>query len=184
MLKISPAQAAALIATRDAHDEKTRKRRKAAIFAEIKAVHGLRSTQKIKFEIDNPNSPDYLVIKDGVTGLRLESMRPLAPPVARKVAAVEPPWPFAGANKVGSPANVAKPAPRGLILDERMSAQVSADHVVAADANVRLKLGSVSIDDLLEWLRSEGEAMGSFATSEDSAPNAVFVRGDRVFFVR
>lgn len=179
MLKITPAQAAAIIATRDAYDEKTRKRRKAAIFAQIKAEHGLRSSQKIKFEIDNVHSPDYLVIKDGVTGLRLEGTVPLAPPVARKVD-IEPSYPFPTGARAGTPA--AKPAPRGLVLNESMPHQVAADHAVAA--NVRLKLGSVSIDDLLEWLRSEGESMGSYATSEDNAPNSVFVRGDRIFFVR
>lgn len=181
MLQITPAQAAAIIATRDTYDEKTRKRRKAAIFAQIKAEHGLRSTQKIKFEIDNPNSPDYLVIKDGETGLRLQSPKPLAPPKR------EASYPFPGGEKAqaGTPAkSLVKPAIRGLTLDESMPHQVQGGHAVAADAYVRLKLGSVSLDDLLELLRAEGETIGSFATSEDHAPNSVFVRGDRLFFVR
>ena len=192
MPNLTEAQASALRSYRDL-DETSRKRRKAAMFAQIKALHGIPKDRKIKFEIDNRESPSYCVIKDGVTGLPLDT---LAKGGAREVQKYAPaPWGHAESDRAGTPAAKeeaaapsypfpqakpgVKPAIHGLGLDAGFPNKAQ-----PADPNApKLKVGSISIQDLLEMLRLDGDTRDSFAHSEDTAHAEVYVKGDRIYYV-
>lgn len=63
--KLTPTQAATLIAARGAYN---RKAIKADIFAQAKAAFGIPSDVKVKVEVDETGDPDYLVLKNKHTG--------------------------------------------------------------------------------------------------------------------
>lgn len=193
MPNITEAQAQALRAARDIPSERDRKRRKAAIFAEIKSTLKIPSSQKIKMEIDSKTSPYYCALKDGTTGDLLQPAMPaysgarviesLAQPKAEPV--FEAAWPYPSAVKAGTPAKVAsavKPNPgfdRVASQDHRMGNTAQARDT----ASVMLKLGSISLEDALRLLRADGDMADSYASASGEASAELFVKNDRLFFV-
>lgn len=194
MPNITEAQAQALRNTREIYSERDRKRRKAAIFSEIKASLKIPSSQKIKIEIDDRNSAYYCALKDGNTGNLLQPLalpfsgprviEPLNAPTSKPVYAAKEAWPFPGTIAAGTPAKATpvKPNPgldRVAPADHRFGSPAQAVDA----ASVVLKLGSISVDDALKLLRIEGDTSDSFASSSGEATAAVFVKNDRLFFV-
>lgn len=191
MPNITETQAQALREARDIYSERDRKRRKAAIFAEIKSSLKIPSSQKIKIEIDDRKAAYYCALKDGTTGNLLHPAMPAysgarvieslsAPVYAAKAEAPEANWPFPGKTAAGTPA--VKPNPgldRVATQDHRYGNTAQAKDT----ASVVLKLGSISVDDALKLLRIEGDTSDSFASSSGEATAAVFVKNDRLFFV-
>jgi hypothetical protein len=200
MPNITEAQAQALREAREIYSERDRKRRKAAIFADIKSSLKLSSSQKIKVEIDNRNSAHYCALKDGNTGVLLYPVMPahygprviekLAAPVYEAVELVKPvakkdSWPYPGgeAAQAGTAAKAveAKPA---MAFDRVASADHRYGNTQQQDASVpQLKLGSLALEDVLKLLRAEADASGSYASATGYADAAVFVKNDRLFFV-
>lgn len=85
VLKISEAQAQALLDAREL-SSCARKAAKRRIFAEIHAQHGIPRSQKIEMFIENPEHPEYLVIRCKRTGKPLDNGVP-EPVVATAVVA-------------------------------------------------------------------------------------------------
>lgn len=170
MPSISTQTAQRLRDTRN-YDEKTRKRMKAAIFADIKREHRIPPSQKIKFEIDDSYSSSYLVIKDATTGLAWQAPPPPAPPMEARY--VPPVRPTANANQV-------KPAMPGLGVDP---ANFNPRPVPRETAGPTMQLGSISLDDAAGLLRIEGDTRSSFQKSVGPADNVAFVRDGRLFFI-
>jgi hypothetical protein len=194
MPNITEAQAQALREARDIYSERDRKRRKAAIFADIKSSLKIPTSQRIKVEIDAKGAAYYCALKDPDTN---ELLQPAMPPYsgARKLEKLvaptyadaaptpkaKPEWAFPDGKQAGSPA--VKPNP-GLDRVSSTDHRMGGAHAVAADAaGPRLKLGSIAIEDALRLLRVEADATGSYASAEGYADAAVFVKNDRLFFV-
>lgn len=72
-LKINAVTAAILIGLRSLQgvDDTARKAEKKARFAAIRAEFGIPDSVRLKVELDDRSSPDYLVLKDKVTGYTL-----------------------------------------------------------------------------------------------------------------
>lgn len=197
MPNITEAQAQALRDARSIYSEKDRKRRKAALFADIKSSLKIPPSQKIKMEIDNKASPYYCAIKDGETGALLHPQMPaysgarviesLPQPTneAAKAATVfEASWPFPGQASAGTLAKTAAPKP-----NPGFSTVAAQDHRMGNTAQARdtasvlLKLGSISMEDALRLLRADGDMSDSFASATGEASAELFMKNDRLFFV-
>jgi hypothetical protein len=61
--KITATQAATLIATRG-YSDADRKATKRALFAAVRAQYNIPTSVKLKVEVDDTSSPDYLVLKN------------------------------------------------------------------------------------------------------------------------
>ncbi len=70
--KISPAQATSIVLARRHANDTDRKAVKKEIFTQLRAQFGITSDIKLKVEVDNPSSPDYLVLKNKVTDARFD----------------------------------------------------------------------------------------------------------------
>ena len=70
-LKITQAQATTLTALRTVQPDTDRKAAKKSIFTDIKTQFAIPSGVRLKVEVDNRASLDYLVLKDKVTGREL-----------------------------------------------------------------------------------------------------------------
>lgn len=192
MPNITTAQLNGLLACRNMNDEKYRKRRKAAIFAEIRSMYGISKNTKLKVEIDAVASPGYCVLKDSNTGLFVGNRPTFSGPsdgnANDRVPAVRVPAP-AMAEKaknewqnpaVLGPGSSVKPAIGGMTQERGFAARAP---IVSADNGPTLKLGSISLDDALRLLRTDGDVSDSFAASSGSATAPVFLKDERLYFV-
>lgn len=195
---ITEAQASALRATRDL-DEKSRKRRKAALFADIKRQHNIPKDAKISFEVDNAGSAKYRRINDAATKqewftperpTRTMAPAPVAydrasPPVEKPwmppaAAPVRPEaaWPIGGTPVLAREPSMVKPAPYGL----NVTAPMERAQPQSAQGP-ELLLGSVALEDLVSLLRVEGDGRDTFKKEYGHADAQAFVRGGRLFYV-
>lgn len=93
IMKISATQAERLLAARGSYDRKAKKK---AIFAEIRAQHGIPKSTKFKVAVEDPSNPDYLVIRGKYNGIPLDNGLTPTAPVVPTIAAS----PAAPAKKV------------------------------------------------------------------------------------
>ena len=184
---ITEDQARRIRATREL-DETSRKRRKAAIFAEIKREHGISSSAKISFEIDNPGSAKYLRINDAVTKMEyvVPGRAPMreAPPAPTLKPAAQ--WPFPNAERktaegllYDAALVVAMPKPAIAGINRVAPERVAPTPVGAPE----LLLGSIELDDLVSLLRVEADSRDTFQKKHGQATAAAFVEGNRLYFV-
>ena len=158
-------------------DEKTRLRRKAGLMAEIKHAAGLTKSQRIKFVIDDKNSPTYLMIKDADTNEFLE-------PVVRKASSLHPlevqPQPAYAPNFPAQRKVLPAMAGMGVI-------EAAASHRVGGAPIERgvpiLKLGSLKLDDAAALLRNDGDGRETFTKSEGTMTDHLKIEGGRLYFV-
>lgn len=87
LAKLTATQAATLIAARGTSDY-NRKDVKRRVFAEAKATHGIPASTKLRVELDEVDSPMYLVLRDKATDQPLTSnaVGTTATPVATPAA--------------------------------------------------------------------------------------------------
>lgn len=182
MPNISEKHAQALRDVRSVTDERLRKRRKAAIFAEIKSAARIPSSTKIKLEIDDRSNAHYGALKDADTGLLIE---PAAPAYAgtsggANARPIEPKYPFpTDVKPQAAPVKEAAWATKVAPMAPKAPMATGGE---AAEA-VRLQLGSISLDDAVSLLRVEADTRDTYATTTDFASAQAFVKGDRLFFV-
>ena len=125
VMKISEQQAQALLNARklSTHARKTEKKR---IIAEVKRQHGIPSGTKIVLFIENPNNPQYCVIRDKRTRMPLNNGVPDAPkPVVQAKSPVTAKSPAAKAP-AKAPAKKAAPAKAPLKVAAKAPAKKAA----------------------------------------------------------
>lgn len=77
--KLTATQAATIIAARG-YSTSDRRATKNRVFAEAKAAFGIPASVKLKAEVDDTSSPDYLVLKDKNTGATFTAPTPINTP--------------------------------------------------------------------------------------------------------
>lgn len=95
-IRITETDAQALRATRSSWGSRTKSQRgsQREVFKDLKRRYGIPANLKLKVELDNRHSPDYLVLKDKRSGEALNELA--ATPHAQAPA---PSYPFPGAQR-------------------------------------------------------------------------------------
>lgn len=164
-LRITESERAAIIATRNPYGERTKEQKSAqvAAFRAIKRRLGLDDDRKIKIEIDAPGNPDYLVVKDSLTGRSIPDPSATRP---APMAAYQP------------------PAPPSVKVDEPVKYMPKHGATPQAPATgPALKVASITVEDALELLRAEGDMCTSYVTTTAAVEGSVSVKDGRLYFV-
>ena len=164
MSKITEDQGARLrgargLPSRSASDSKKR------VWREIRSQHRIPDGVKLKVEIDNRDSWDFLLLKDKCTNL----------PLGARTAATAAP--YAGASASFNSTN-------GQILTVAIGGANAAGPVGHSGANVpNLRYGSVRVEDAVPLLREEADNFDSFSEASMPTRGEAFVEGDRLYFL-
>ncbi len=101
-IRITETDAQALRATRSSWGSRTKSQRgsQREVFKDLKRRYGIPANLKLKVELDNRHSPDYLVLKDKRSGEALNELA--ATPHAQAPAAAAPAQGTSGGVRLGS----------------------------------------------------------------------------------